>query len=57
MAKLKYHTEEERLEAIRASKRKYQVKYRQNNPEYKNNWRKNNIDKVKEYYKSYELER
>ena len=57
MAKLKYNTEEERLDAIRASKRKYQIKYRQNNPDHKNNWRKNNLERVKEYYKNYDLER
>ena len=54
MANKKYHTEEERVEAIRASKRKYQTRYREINPEYKRNWKKENIEKVKEYNRKYE---
>ena len=57
MAYKKYHTEEERLEAIRASKRKYQEKYRKHNPEYKTIWRINNIDRVREYSKEYDINR
>lgn len=54
MANKKYYTEEERLEAIRVSKRKYQEKYRKINPEQKNNWRINNLEKVREYNRKYE---
>lgn len=43
--KLKYNTEEERLEAIRASKRKYQQKWKIKNPEYNKLWEENNKDK------------
>lgn len=46
MGKVKYHTEEERLEAIRLSKRKYQQKWKESNPEYIKVWRKENKDKV-----------
>ena len=52
--KLRYNTEEERIEANRASKRKYQTKYRQKNPEFKSTWRLNNLEKVREYQNKYE---
>lgn len=54
MANKKYHTEEERLDAIRASKRKYQEEYRKRNPDHKRNWKKENIKKVREYNRKYE---
>jgi hypothetical protein len=55
--KLKYNTEEERLEAIRASKRKYQKKYKERNPEYIKVWRSNNVEKIREFGKDYEVKR
>jgi hypothetical protein len=57
MAYKKHHTEEERLDAIRASKRKYQEEYRKRNPEQKNNWRINNIERVREYGNAYDKHR
>jgi hypothetical protein len=57
MANKKYHTEEERLEAIRASKRKYQQKWRDANPEYINIWREHNKEKITISGNNYEKKR
>lgn len=46
MSRIKHHTEEERLEAIRLSKRKYQQKWRESNPDYVKVWREENKKKV-----------
>jgi hypothetical protein len=54
MASKKHHTEEERLEAIKVSKRKYQEKYRKINPDYVKNWiidNKENIRKTSNQYR------
>ena len=57
MASKKYHTEDERLEAIKASKRKYQQKWKDANPEYICVWRDQNKEKIREYSKTYEKSR
>jgi hypothetical protein len=57
MAKLKYETDTDRLEAIRASKRKYQQKFRVINPSYDKVWRDNNKDRVRETSRIYEATR
>ena len=57
MASLKYKTEEDRLEAIRASKRRYQKKWKEANPEYNKTWKENNKDKIRETFKIYDSQR
>ncbi len=53
MGKVKYYTEEERLEAIRLSKRKYQQKWKESNPEYIKTWREENKEKVLKSTRNY----
>ena len=55
MASKKHHTEEERLEAIKASKRKYQEKYRKRNPEYTKVWISNNKEIIRKTSKQYRV--
>ena len=57
MANKKYHTEEERLEAIKVSKRKYQQKWRECNPEYIKHWREENKEKTRVTIRNYEKNR
>ncbi len=57
MANLKYHTEEERLEAIKTSKRKYQKKWKEANPEYISKWRDQNKERITITGNKYEKQR
>jgi hypothetical protein len=55
MASKKYHTEEERLEAIKSSKRKYQEKYRKRNAEYIKIWISNNKENIRKTSNQYRV--
>lgn len=55
MASKKHHTEEERLEAIKSSKRKYQEKYRKRNPEYTKIWISNNKENIRKTSNQYRV--
>ena len=55
MGSKKYYTEEERLEAIKVSKRKYQEKYRKRNPEYNKLWIISNKETIRKTSNEYRI--